>query len=237
MHRLRPSLLVLLAVVLPILAVLACSSGPEQPILNQFFTASRLRDTSSLDSFSTTIFEPRTDGTVMTFSITSVGPEQRTPLTLKALQQAFNDADGEETAFDQRKVAYQNENMDAITRVLDAEDKGAELKGKDAQVQAEWTKFRQDRMAINKKVTEAKDTLAAAARVVELSVQTPGTPIDVTNRDGNLVSKDVTISARVRQPDGQTVQKTLVVTMQKAELTGGAAPADVRWVITSVKAH
>jgi len=237
MHRPKPSLLVPLVVSLPILAALACSTAPEQPILNQFFTASRLRDKSSLDSFATTIFEPRTDGAVQTFSITSVAPEQRTPLTLKSLQQVFDAADAEDTAFNQRKVAYQDANMDAIKRVLAAEDQKTELKGKDVEVQAEWTKFREDGMAVHKKLTEAKDNLAAATRVIEQSEQTPGTPVDVSNRDGDLVSKDVTISARVRQPDGQTVQKTLVVTMQKAELKGDNVPPDVRWVITAVRAQ
>ena len=237
MHRPRPSLLVPLVVSLPILAALACSNAPEQPILNHFFTASRLRDKSSLDSFATAVFEPRTDGTVQTFSITSVTPEQRTPLTLKSLQQVFDAADAEDTAFNQRKVAYQDANLDAIKRVLAAEDQKSELKGKDLEVQAEWAKFREEGMAVHKKLTEARDNLAAATRVVELSVQTPGTPVDVSNRDGDLVSKDVTISARVRQPDGQTVQKTLVVTMQKAELKGDNVPADVRWVITAVKAQ
>ena len=174
MHRSRPSLLVPLVVSLPILAALACSSAPEQPILNQFFTASRLRDKSSLDSFATAIFEPRTDGSVQTFTITSVSPEQRAPLTLKALQQDFDAADAEDTAYNQRKMAYQDKNMDAIRRVLAAEDADAELKGADAEVQAEWTKFREEGLAVNRRLTEAKDKLAAARRVVELSVETPG---------------------------------------------------------------
>ena len=46
----------------------------------------------------------------------------------------------------------------------------------------------------------------------------------------------MTISARVRLPDGQTASKTLVVTMQKAELKGAPAPAGARWVVTAVTA-
>lgn len=237
MHRPKPALHVTLAVSLSILAAVACSSAPEQPILSEFFTASRLRDKSSLGTFATTIFEPRTDGSVMSFSIASVGPERRGPLTSKPLQDAFDAADAADTAYNQRKVEYQDKNMDAIERVLAAEDNHTELKGQDAEVQAEWTKFRADGMAINKRLTEAKDRLDAARRVVQLSVAAPGAaPVDVGGRDGNLVSKDVTVSARVRLPDGQTMSKTLIVTMQKAELKGSPAPAEARWVVTAVKA-
>ena len=53
--------------------------------------------------------------------------------------------------------------------------------------------------------------------------------------DGRLVSKDVSISAPVRLPDGRTVVKTFVVTM-----TRGMPGSDQRrwdgWMITAIKA-
>ena len=55
----------------------ACTARAEQPILSQFFAASRLRDLTALATLSTVVFEPTTNGTVTTFTITSVSPERQ----------------------------------------------------------------------------------------------------------------------------------------------------------------
>ena len=49
----------------------------EQPVLGQFFAASRLRDLTALATLSTVVFEPTKDGVVTTFTIVNVGPERR----------------------------------------------------------------------------------------------------------------------------------------------------------------
>ncbi len=64
------------ALLLTTLAVLSCSNVGEQPILNRFFAASRLRDTTALQEFSTVVFEPRSQGIITKFEITAVGPER-----------------------------------------------------------------------------------------------------------------------------------------------------------------
>lgn len=56
--------------------MLVACARPEQTLLEQFFAASRLRDTTALQALSTVIFEPREHGIVRTFSITSVTPER-----------------------------------------------------------------------------------------------------------------------------------------------------------------
>jgi len=71
----RPSGLVLLALLLA-----SCSHTAEQIVLKQFFELSRLRDRTALGAMATVIFEPAADGTVTTFIITSVDPEERQPL-------------------------------------------------------------------------------------------------------------------------------------------------------------
>ena len=53
----------------------ACAR-PEQSLLEQFFGASRLRDTTALQRISSVVFEPRQDGMVRTFTITAVSPER-----------------------------------------------------------------------------------------------------------------------------------------------------------------
>ena len=61
-------------VVAPLLAIvtLACTGGPERAVLDRFFQASRLRDLTALENVSTVIFEPRQDGTVLSYEITSI---------------------------------------------------------------------------------------------------------------------------------------------------------------------
>ena len=93
----------------------------NNPILYQFFTASRLGDTTSLQSFATVTLDPRRDGTVNTFTITGVGPERTSPLTLKTLGQSLDQVKTEDADFTKQKIEYQNANIDAIKRVLKAE--------------------------------------------------------------------------------------------------------------------
>ena len=57
------------------LALCGCAA-PERPLLEQFFGASRLRDTTALQAVSTIVFEPRQQGIVRTFDIIRVTPER-----------------------------------------------------------------------------------------------------------------------------------------------------------------
>ena len=234
MHRPGPRTTALLAASLTVLAAIACSSAPEQPILSHFFTASRLGDTTSLQSFATVALDPRRDGTVTGFDITHVSDEQRTPLNVRTLAQALNAARAEDAAYTKRKAEYYQANEEAITRALRAERDNARLKGKDAEVQAQWAKFREEGTQVSKKVTDAKGKLASEAAVAKLSFADQRAPVDLNKYDGELVTKEITVDAPVKLPSGQTAQKTLVITMKRAVLK--AEPEMVgRWVITSVK--
>jgi hypothetical protein len=228
-----PRLVAFLAASLIVLTFVGCSGGSEQPILNQFFTASRLRDNTTLGSFSTVSFEPGTQGIVNSFSIVSVTPERRKPLTLKTLAKAQDDARAEDEAFSKRKEDYASQNSDVIERVIRA-GRDAKLKGKDAEVQAGWFKLVDEGVVISRKITNAKRTLSAESGIIALSVADPRIPFDASKAEGDLVSKDVTIDANVKLPSGQTTKKTLVVTMERAELTG-EKPRTGRWIITQIK--
>jgi hypothetical protein len=221
-------------IVLAAVVVGACSSPPEQPILYQFFTASRLRDSTSLQNFAVVSFDPATAGTVSNFSITNVGPEQKRPLNLRALAKALDDAEAEDDALMRRKMDYQNANMDAIRRLLQAERDNEKLKGKDAEVQATWTKFREDMSQMMKKVAEAKSRFTAESKLIELSVYDPRNPVDLKKYDTELATKEITVSANVREPGGQSRKKTLIVTMQRAMLKGDREITG-RWIISSVR--
>jgi hypothetical protein len=218
-----------------LLLLSACSGSSEQPILNQFFIASRLRDTTSLNNLTMVLFEPRVQGTVSSFKIVSVTPEEHKPLTVKTLARVHEAAKADDAAFTKRKESYQNENLEAIQRVLRADREKARVKGTDAEVQATWSKFLQDGVAVARRVSDAKRKLASESGVVDLSINGgSNSPVDITKYDGELVTKDVTIDAVVNRPTGETRNKTFVITMQRAvlkadrEITG-------RWIIAAIK--
>jgi hypothetical protein len=230
----RSKSLIPASVAVLLLAVVGCSGGPEEPILNQYFTASRLRDNTTLAGFSTVAFEPREQGTVSSFTIQSVAPEQRRPLNTRTLAKQQDAAKAADAEYTKRKEAYQSANLDAIKRVLDAKAKKAPVRGHDAEVQAAWTKFLEEGAQVSRRVYEARRQLASETSVAAMSVADPRNPVDLTKYDGEMVSKDVTISATVHEPTGQTVHKTLVVTLQRAELRGDR-PISGRWIVTGIR--
>jgi hypothetical protein len=219
---------------LTVLIAVACSSAPEQPIINQFFVASRLRDNTTLASFSTVAFEPRSQGTVSSFTITNVTPEQHKPLNIKALAAAQDEAKAADADYNKRKDAYFTQNTEAVQRVIKAEGTRSQVKGKDAEVQVTWSKFRDEGAQISKRVSDARRSLASQTSIAQLSVENPRNPIDLRKYDGDLVTKDVTIAADVKSPEGQTTRKTLIVTMQRAVLKGDK-DIDGRWIITAIR--
>jgi hypothetical protein len=62
--------------VIAIAVLTSACAGPERPLLEQFFGASRLRDTVALARVSTVIFEPLQQGIVRTFHVTAVTAER-----------------------------------------------------------------------------------------------------------------------------------------------------------------
>jgi hypothetical protein len=55
-----------------VVLIAGCSAARERALLDQFFSASRLRDLTALRTVSNVVFEPRERGTVLSFEITSV---------------------------------------------------------------------------------------------------------------------------------------------------------------------
>lgn len=54
------------------LMLMSCSAPAEQPLLAEFFAASRLRDLTALHNIATVVFEPAVDGVVTSFDVTRV---------------------------------------------------------------------------------------------------------------------------------------------------------------------
>ena len=57
---------------LALIVVVGCSTASERAQLERFFSASRLRDTTALQTVATVVFEPRERGTITTFEIVNV---------------------------------------------------------------------------------------------------------------------------------------------------------------------
>lgn len=234
MYRPRPSSLAVFALLALAALTVGCSSPPEDALLRQFFRASQLRDNGTLSNFAAATFDPRKDGVVTSFDIVSVSEERKTPLALQDLAKAHEAAREADDALSKRMQSYQKTNMDAIERVLKAEAAGRPATGKDAAVQAAWRKWRDESAMSSKAVSEARSKLNADRPIAELSLQQGGQAVDVTAGAGELITKDVTINADVRAPSGETAQKKMVVTVQRALMTVGGQPRTGRWVITKI---
>jgi hypothetical protein len=225
--------------VLSVAALSACSSpyASEENLVRQFFRASGLRDSQTLSNFATVSFDAKSEGTVSNFEITSVSPERSEPLRVIELSQAVTEAEAENKAFNEKKKTYQDANSDAIERVLKAESAGRKLTGRDAQVQAEWTKWRDDSGAEAKKVSAARQELSNARPIAELSLmENSGAPSPtVEELNGTLVSKDITVKAQVKDAAGATVEKNYVMTVQRAVVKTDKGERQGKWIITAIK--
>ncbi len=214
----------------------ACSAPEEQLTIRKYFDAARMRDNVTLNNIATVSFRPQEEGIVQSFRIVSVSSEERRPLRIKELNAAYEAAKKADEEFTNRKKEYQDKNLEAIDRVLRAERENRPLRGRDLEVQKEWTKWREETSEYAKKVSDARRAAADEAAVPELSVYDARNPVRVADYDGDLLTKDVTIDAEVRTPDNQVVRKQLVVRMQRAELRApGGEQRQGRWIITSIK--
>jgi hypothetical protein len=241
MFRPKTSVYLLASMVLTAAALGACSSAnaSEENLVRQFFRASGLRDSQTLANFATVSFDPKTEGTVGTgdFEVTAVSPERTEPMRVVELDKAFKDAESANKAFNEKKKTYQDANMEAIDRVLKAESANRKLTGKDAQIQAEWTKWRDDTSAEARKVSAARQALADSRPIAEMSLMAnAGSPTPtVEELNGTMVSKDITVKANVKGPDGSTSEKSYVLTAQRAIVKTDKGERQGKWIITGIK--
>ena len=214
------------------LLVISCSRPPEQQFLTQFFRAARARDNATLGRMSAVAIDSRTQGTVEDFSITTIGAEQRTPLSFKPLFEAEQKAVEEEKAFLKTKIEYQNANIKAIEEVLKLEENPA-TKYTPAQqkTKAEWDKWREGIAAHARTTAGATAAIKRGTAVAEASLSQPGQPaLDPKTFEGETIKKDVTVQASVKSPEGATSEKTLVITLER--VAGGGREG--RPIITKI---
>ena len=222
-----------LLIIPTVLFVIGCSKPPEQQFLTQFFRAAKGRDNTTVGRMSAVEIDPRTQGSVEGFSIENISAETRTPLTFKPLFEAEEKAKQEERAFLDTKIAYQTANIKAIEEVLKIEQTNPTPKYTPAQQKTmdEWNKWRAGIAEHAKTTAGATAAIKRATGVAEASLTQPGQPaLDAKAFEGETISKDVTVKAQFKSPEGQTSEKTLVITIQR--VAGGGREG--RPIITKI---
>jgi hypothetical protein len=229
----------LVAVLAAVAASWGCGGGvnTDEKIVKDFFRAARLRDNATLGTFATASFDPRKEGQVQSVKLLNVSEERSHPLPIRKYAEAIEQARAEQDTFSKQKLEYQKQNIRAIERVVEAEGKNQPVARQDAAVQAAWTKWREDQATHSKNVSDAQRRLTNIKGLAELSISVPTGPTpDVTHMEGDMVEKDVTVEADVRMPDGESVTKTLTVTLERAILKDTDGTEHVgRWIVTRVR--
>lgn len=217
------------------LLVSACGGGgEEQTLIRTYFQAARVNDRASLGNIAMYAWNSEERGSVSRPRVQNVAEEQRRPLRMLELSQALAEVRQAEEVFTEEKVAYQDENFDAINRVLEAEREGENVRSRDRDVQEAWTDWRDRTMEHSRTVAAALDELNAEQNEASLSMFDPNNPLDLTQYNGELVTKDVEITARIDR-DGNETEETLTVTLQRAILTGAdGMPMEGRWVVRNI---
>ena len=215
----------------------ACSRPAEQQFLNQFFRAARARDNATLAMMSAVEFSPREQGEVTDFDIASVSEERRTPLDFQALIAAERKAVAEEAEFRKRKLDYQNANLPALEQIVKLErDPAAKMTPAQLKIKGEWDKWRADTNMFQKATATARSAVSAQTGTAEASLTQPGQPAFSADKfQGELISKDVTVNAQVRSPEGQVAPKTLVITIQRVAGKMDGAQREGRSIITRIQ--
>lgn len=219
-----------------VLLVAGCARPPEQQFLTQFFRAAKARDNATTSMMSAVTINPRDQGTVESFSITTIGQDQRTPLNFKALLDAEAKARSDESEFLKTKIEYQTANIKTINEILKLEqDPKAKMTPAQQKVKAEWDKWREGIGSYQKAVSAARAAVIAATGPAEASLTQPGQPVlDPKTFEGETLTKDVVIAAKMKTPDGKDVDKALTITFARVSGTLAGTKREGRPVITRI---
>lgn len=214
----------------------ACGGGGEEAqLIRAFFQASRFNDRSTVGNMSMVFFPPEEEGIASSPSIDSMQEEQRVPLRMQELNEALVDAREAEEEFRAEKKMYQDENEEGIARIIEAQRAEEDVAGADEEIQEMWASLVDEERSYARRVSDATAEVNAAVQIANASVFDPSNPINVTEYDGEIVTKDLTVTASVEM-DGSSSDRTMMITIQKAEIRGGESDELVasRWIITSI---
>lgn len=214
----------------------ACGGGgAEATLVRGFFQASRYSDQTTLGNMSMVTFDPQEDGIASSPSVDNVSEEARRPLRMGEFAGVLAELESEADAFAQEKNAYQDEFFEDIARVIEAEREGEDVARGDEEVQVAWRELRDNERAFSRKLSDAQTALNEESLIADASTYDPSTRINVREYEGELVSKEVTVTANISKGD-EDEERTMVFTFQKVELEGGEEGViDGRWIITAIE--
>ena len=177
-------------------------------MLTQFFRAAKARDNTTLAMMSAVTLDPREQGTVEDFTITSVTPEARRPLDLKTLLEAERRAREAEAEFAKRKMEYQNANLPVLEQVVKLErDPAAKMTPAQQAVKTAWDKWRAESSTFTKAVSDARAAVVAATGPAAVVADPAGPaavrPVGVPGRDRDQGRGARRRDAQSRRPDAQ----------------------------------
>ena len=86
-------------------------------------------------------------------------------------------------------------------------------------------------------MSAARQELSNARPIAEMSLMAnSGAPTPtVEELNGTLVSKDITVKAQVKDAAGATVEKSYVMTVQRAVVKTDKGERQGKWIITAIK--
>ena len=232
---LKQSLVLTLALLLGGGLLAACGGGGQElSMVRAYFQASRYEDRTTLANMATVFFSPAENGIASSPSIDNVTEPASRALRMQELLQALEEMQAEEDAFREEKKAYQDENTEAIQRIIEAGREGEDVAARDEETKATWDQLVADEREFARKVSDARNALNEEMGLAEISTYDPVNPIDVTQFAGTHLSKDVTVTVNI-QKDGERNERTMVMTMEKVDLEGADGLIEGRWIITAIE--
>lgn len=233
---LKQSLVFTLALLLGGGLLAACGGGGQElSLVRSYFQASRYEDRTTLANMATVFFNPADNGIASSPSIENVTEEQSRPLRMQELNEVLAEMQAEEDSFREEKKAYQDENTDAIQRIIEAGREGEDVARRDEEIKTTWDQLVADEREFARKVSDARNALNEEMQLAEVSTYDPVNPLDVVQFAGTHYSKDVTVAANIAMPDGERSERTMVMTMEKVDLQDGDALIEGRWIITAIE--
>jgi len=220
-----------------LLLLAACGSTPlEQQILNQFFRAARVRDNTTLASMAAINFDPRTDGSVTDFKIDNIGAQQHRKLQIQEFTADQEKIRADQVEFTKKMRDFYQSNSLTVDRVMKADQANQPVRGKDAEILAEWKKWDADSRDLERKLSQARQKVAKEKAAAVGSLTAPGRDdVDTSGMDVDIIAEPVTVTAQVQRPDGKTEPRTMVVTLQRASGKKDGQTLEGRWIITSIQ--
>jgi hypothetical protein len=131
---------------------------------------------------------------------------------------------------------FHNANVAAIDRATKAKQANQPVGGKDAEALAAWTKWDSDSRDRERAVSQARQKVARERATAVSSMTAVGRDdVDVNGMDVDIITEPVAVTAQVQSPTGETAERKMVLTLQKASGKKGDQVTDGRWIIMSIQ--